>query len=146
MLGVTKSQTWLSDFTFTIHFHALEKEMATHSSVLAWRIPGMGASGGLPSVGSHRVGHDWSDLAAAAFKLKSSGDLSHVFSTWSQCSLVNKTCNDIYLTHVTAWLWVTGLPVPWTDMVSYSSEKGECVLGKKSTIVGTIGEWVEKER
>ena len=57
--GVTKSQTRLSDFTFTFHFHALEKEMATHSSVLAWRIPGTGEPGGLPSMGSQRVGHDW---------------------------------------------------------------------------------------
>ena len=65
--GVVKSQTWLSDFTFTFHFHALEKEMATHSSVLAWRIPGTGEPGGLPSMGSHRVGHDWSDLAAALY-------------------------------------------------------------------------------
>ena len=56
--GVTKSQTRLSDFTFTFHFHALEKEMATHSSVLAWRIPGTAEPGGLQSVGSHRVGHD----------------------------------------------------------------------------------------
>ena len=56
--GVSKSQTQLSDFTFTFHFHALEKEMATHSSVLAWRIPGTGEPGGLPSLGSHRVGHD----------------------------------------------------------------------------------------
>ena len=56
--GVTKNQTRLSGFTFTFHFHALEKEMATHSSVLAWRIPGTGEPGGLPSVGSHRVGHD----------------------------------------------------------------------------------------
>ena len=64
--GVGKSQTRLSDFTFTFHLHALEKEMATHSSVLAWRIPGTGEPGGLPSMGSHRVGHDWSDLAAAA--------------------------------------------------------------------------------
>ena len=64
--GVTMSQTWLSDFTFTFHFHTLEKEMETHSSVLAWRIPGMGEPGGLPSMGSHRVGHDWRDLAAAA--------------------------------------------------------------------------------
>ena len=61
--GVTKSQTRLSDFTFTFHFDALEKEMATHSSVLAWRIPGTGEPGGLLSVGSHRVGHDLSDLA-----------------------------------------------------------------------------------
>ena len=56
--GVTKSRTQLSDFPFTFHFHALEKEMATHSSVLAWRIPGMVEPGGLPSMGSHRVGHD----------------------------------------------------------------------------------------
>ena len=63
--GVAKSQTRLSDFTFTLHFHALEKEVATHSSVLAWRIPGTGEPVGLPSMGSHRVGHDWSDLAAA---------------------------------------------------------------------------------
>ena len=56
--GVATSQTQLSNFTFTFHFHALEKEMATHSSILAWRIPGTGEPGGLPSVGSHRVGHD----------------------------------------------------------------------------------------
>ena len=64
--GVAKSQTRLSDFTFTFHFPALEKEMATHSSVLAWRIPRTGKPGGLPSMGSHRVGHDWSDVAAVA--------------------------------------------------------------------------------
>ena len=62
---VTKSRTRLRDFTFTFHFLALEKEMATHSSVLAWRIPGTGEPGGLTSMGSHRVRHDWSDLAAA---------------------------------------------------------------------------------
>ena len=67
--GVAKSQTRLNDFTFTFHFHALEKEMATHSSVLAWRIPGTGEPGVLPSMGSHRVGQDWSDLAAAAADL-----------------------------------------------------------------------------
>ena len=64
--GVTKSRTWLSDFTFTFHFHALEKEMATHSIVLAWRIPGTGEPGGLLSLGSYRVRHDWSDLAAGS--------------------------------------------------------------------------------
>ena len=63
--GVARSRTWLSDFTFTFHFHALEKEIATHSSFLAWRIPGTGEPGGLPSLGWHRVGHNWSDLAAA---------------------------------------------------------------------------------
>ena len=62
--------TFLRDFTFTFHFHALEKEMATHSSVLAWRIPGTGEPGGLPSMGSHRVGHEWSDLAPAASERK----------------------------------------------------------------------------
>ena len=56
--GVTKSRTRLSDFTFTFQFHALEKEIATHSSVLAWRIPGLGDPGGRPSLGLHRVGHD----------------------------------------------------------------------------------------
>ena len=64
--GVAKSRTRLSDFTFTSHFPALEKEMATHSSVLAWRIPGTGEPRGLTSLGSHRVGHDWSDLAASS--------------------------------------------------------------------------------
>ena len=71
--GVARSWTRLSDFTFTFHFHALEKEMATNSSALAWRIPGTGEPGGLPesdtteaTMGSHRVRHDWSDLAAAA--------------------------------------------------------------------------------
>ena len=56
--GVAKSRTLLSDFSFTFHFHALEKEMATHCSVLAWRIPGTGEPGGLPSMGSHRIGHN----------------------------------------------------------------------------------------
>ena len=62
----SQSQTQLSDFTFTFHFHALEKEMAPHSSVLAWRIPVTVEPGGLPSMGSHRVRHDCSELAAAA--------------------------------------------------------------------------------
>ena len=64
--GVARSRARLRDFSFTFHFHALEKEMAIHSSVLAWRIPGTVEPGGLPSMGSHRVRHDWSDLAAAA--------------------------------------------------------------------------------
>ena len=72
--GVTKTLTRLSGFTFTFHFHALEKEMATHSSVLPWRIPRTGEPGGLPSLGSHRVGHDWSDLAAAAASIRRSVD------------------------------------------------------------------------
>ena len=58
VLGVAEGRTRLSNFTFTFHFQTLEKEMATHSSVLAWRIPGTGVPGGLPSMGLHRVGHD----------------------------------------------------------------------------------------
>ena len=64
--GVAKRRTRLSDFPFTFHFHALEKEMATHSSVLARRIPGAAEPGRLPSMGLHRIRHDWSDSAAAA--------------------------------------------------------------------------------
>ena len=67
--GLAKSRTGLSDFTFTFHFHALEKEMATHSRLLAWRSPGTGEPDGLLSMGSHRVGHDWSDLAAVAAEM-----------------------------------------------------------------------------
>ena len=88
--GVAKSQTRLSDFTFTFHFHALEKEMATYSSVLAWRIPGTGEPGGLLSMGSHRVGHNWSDLAAAVIEnaSKSGGNVineypNHACYKWS---------------------------------------------------------------
>ena len=93
-MGVAKCQTWLSDFTFTFHFHALKKEMATHSSVLAWRIPGMGEPGGLLSMGPHRVGHNWSDLAAAAaagwlhiqfFFLFFKNKLTKCFPGWLYC-------------------------------------------------------------
>ena len=75
------SRTRLSDFTFTFHFHTLEKEMATHSGVLAWRIPETGKPSGLPSMGSHRVRHDWSDLAAAA------ADYSTPGFTIERCSI-----------------------------------------------------------
>ena len=68
--GVAEGRTRLSDVIFTFHFHSLEKEMATHSSVLAWSIPGMGEPGGLPSMRLHRVGHDGSHLAAAAEKAR----------------------------------------------------------------------------
>ena len=76
------SRTWLSDFTFTFHFHALEKGMANYSSALAWRIPGTGEPGGLPSMGSHRVGHDWSDLAAAAAAAAGCLKVHHISSFW----------------------------------------------------------------
>ena len=86
--GVTEGQTPLSDFTFTFHFHASEKEMATHSSVLAWRIPGSVEPGGLLSMGSHRVGHDWSDLAAVAAESKTRNvkdPLSRFLRKWPMC-------------------------------------------------------------
>ena len=82
--GVSKSRTWLSDLTFTFHFPALEKEMATYSSVLAWRIPGTGEPGKLPSMGSRRVGHDWSDLAVAHANMGFPGGTSGKESSW-QC-------------------------------------------------------------
>ena len=67
MYGVAEGRTRLSDFTFTFHFHALEKEMATHSRVLAWRIPGTGEPGGLPSMGSQRVRHDYTEIRLIIF-------------------------------------------------------------------------------
>ena len=79
---VAKSRTHLSNSTFTFHFHALEKEMATHSSVLAWRIPGTGEPGGLPAMGAHRVGHDWRDLAAAAASNGGSQPWLQTGTTW----------------------------------------------------------------
>ena len=82
--GVTRSRTRLSDFTFTFHLHALEKEMATHSSVLAWRMPGTGEPGGLPSMGSHRVRRDW----AAAATQKHNPGLYTVYALKSQEGLM----------------------------------------------------------
>ena len=103
--GIAKSQTRLSDFTFTFHFHALEKEMATHSSVLAWRIPGMGKPGGLLSMGSHRVRHDWSDLVAAAAAATICSDFENqenkvchcpqcfpIYSSWSDGTRSHDIC------------------------------------------------------
>ena len=84
--GIAKSPTRLSDFTFTFHIHALEKDMATHSNVLAWRIPGTGEPGGLPSVRSHRVGHNWSDLAATDDQISSPASPSRI----SQINCENK--------------------------------------------------------
>ena len=85
--GVAKSQIRLSVFTFTFHFHALEKEMATHFSVFAWRIPGTAGPGGLPSMGSHRVRHDWSDLAAAADPDNYNGVITHLEPDILECEV-----------------------------------------------------------
>ena len=108
--GITKSRTRLSNFTFTFHFHALEKEMATHSSVLAWRIPGTGEHRGLPSMGLHKVGYDWSDLAAAAlwfalptisisyWKPPPQSEFARIFQSFTQLSLL-----------VPCWFWSQAL-------------------------------------
>ena len=93
--GVVKSRTRLSDFTFTLHFHALEKEMATHSSVLAWRIPGMGEPGGLRSMGSHRVAHDWSNAAAAAAAAESGAASYDQAHTQYFCSKMHECSSRI---------------------------------------------------
>ena len=79
LVGCSPWGRWESDTTERLHFHALEKEMATHSSVLAWRIPGTGEPGGLPSLGSHRVRHNWRDLAAAAYVLYIIGTCPFVY-------------------------------------------------------------------
>ena len=84
--GVATSRTRLNNFTFTFHFHALGKEMATQSSVVAWRIPGTAEPGELLSMGSHRVGHDWSDLATAALYMKWTRQGSyHNLWKWRNC-------------------------------------------------------------
>ena len=103
--GIATSRTWLSNFTFTFHLHALEKEMPTHSSILVWRIPGTGEPGGLPSMGMHRVGRDWSDLGAA-------------------CTDVSWTIKKAEPRRIDAselWCWRRLLRVPWTTRRSNQS-------------------------
>ena len=106
--GVAKSWTWLSDFPFTFHFHALEKEMAAHSSVLAWRIPGTGEPGGLPSMALHRVGHDLSDLAAAVAMY----GCEHWAIKKAECWRIDT---------FELWCWRRLLRVPWTARRSNQS-------------------------
>ena len=124
--GVEKSRTWLSDFPFTFHFPALEKEMAPHSSVLAWRIPGTVEPGGLPSMGSHRVRHDWSDLAVAV----AVGDqrisqrwfpLCHLFKLYYfwQCSLVCVS-NEFSISFLGLSFW-SGKGHCWFLLASWAS-------------------------
>ena len=99
--GVARSRTRLSDFTFSFHFHALEKEMATHSSVLAWRIPGTGGPHALPSMGSHRVRHDWNDLVVAASLFYRWGNrFKEAISNLSKVTAVEK-----YKTEILIWVF-----------------------------------------
>ena len=97
--GVAKSRTWLSNFTFTFYFHALEKAMATHSIVLAWRIPGTGEPGGLPSMGLHRVGHDWSNLAAVA----AAGQCCECFTCANSFNLPKNPVKKVLLSSLYRW-------------------------------------------
>ena len=101
--GVAKSRAQLSNFTFTFHFHALEKEMATHSSILAQRIPGTAEPGGLLSMGSHRIRHDWSTLAAAA------AVLSHVQLFESLWTIAHQAPLSMGFSRQEYW---SGLPCP----------------------------------
>ena len=91
--GVTEGRTQLSDFTFTFYFHTLEKEMATHSSVLNWRIPGTGRPGGLPSLGSHRVRHNWSDFKFS-FRLETKERVSPGRTISQHQSPTTQACNQ----------------------------------------------------
>ena len=131
--GVAKSRTWLSDFIFTSHFHALEKEMATHSSVLAWRIPGTGEPGGLLSMGSHRVGHDWSDLAAAArlgchwSSMLSPGHTVWWFIRAPPCKSRKLWCSDNWRI-IATW-------IPKSLWNSFSSTGAKCAKCAKSTFI-----------
>ena len=108
--GVAKSHTRLKKFTFTFYFHALEKEMATHSSVLAWRIPGTEEPGGLQSMRSHRVGHDWSDLAAAA------AAISILF--FFNCSIVALPC---YISFCCTIKWISYMYTHTPSLLSLPS-------------------------
>ena len=118
--GVAKSRTWLSDFTFTCHFHALEKEMATHSSVLAWRIPGTGEPGGLPSVGLHRVGHGWSDLAAACCHIAYSTGNSITYQIFPRLPRNSQMPSLVFL-HSSCLLDITALALCYSCLLRLAS-------------------------
>ena len=123
--GVAKSWTQLSDFPFTFHFHALEKEMATHSSILAWRIPGTGEPVGLPSLGSHRVGHDWSDLAAA-YHINKIQDEDHRIISIN----VEKAFNKIQHPFMIKTLNKVGYEGPYLNIIKaiYENPTGNIIL------------------
>ena len=113
-MGSLRVKTRLSNFIFTFHFHALEKEMATHSRVLAWRIPGTEEPGGLLSLGWHRVGHDWSDLAVAAYK--------HIHTVnMSQWCMLLKDFQKLLLDNLSV-------------ILAYSIQPLNCVCGKQVTL------------
>ena len=131
--GVTESRTRLSDFTFTFHFHALEKEMAIHSRVLAWRIPGTGEPGGLLSMGSHRVGHDWRDLAAAAaVSLKDPITVPYALVVWPQHG------GDQQLSNKLKPLW-------WAWEESWGDWERECDEGAHGELRAVLSGWLQSD-
>ena len=134
--GVAKSRTRLRDFTFTFHFHALEKEMAPHSSVLAWRIPGTEEPGRRPSMGSHRVRHDWSDLAAAAARcFVREGTKSLCIQS---CNILRKEFSSVFADSQSTWFaapgpQLKGISRSWSVLQSWSS-----------ILVNSVQKWTSK--
>ena len=142
--GVTKSRTLLSDFTFTFHFHTLEKEMTTHSRVPAWRIPGTGEPGGLPSMGLHRVRHDWSDIAVAAAAAE--GEKNSIITMYLNLPQVQNLCDYIHARWfgsfsfsaniVYEWrsfLWKTVLSIDAYSNKNINCRKQNVILQEKET-------------
>ena len=117
-MGVTEGRTQLSNFTFTFHFHALEKEMTTYSSVLAWRIPGMGEPGGLQSMGSHRVRHDWSDLAAVAATASRYNSLLGDVELWCLYGFKAGPADILFGTKLQVWEMLS--LTRWTSLNAYN--------------------------
>ena len=135
--GVAKSRTRLSDFTFTFHFPTLGKAMATHSSVLAWRIPGTGEPGGLQSMGSHRVGHDWSNLAAGAAA-------AWVQNVWFRDpNMIASLQNNLPVTHTSQYLWPPTVKLSCYNATNRMRQKWHCVtlrtIHKKLIITQEVG-------
>ena len=127
--GVAKSRTRLSDFAFTFHFPALVKAMATHSSVLAWRISGTGEPRGLPSMGSHRVGHDWSDLAAAAATTRvfPGGSVVKNLPAVQEMQAQSLAREDPLEKEMAIHSSITAWEIPWTE------EPGRCPWGSQKS-------------
>ena len=146
--GVAEGRTRLSDFTFTFPFHALEKEMATHSSALAWRIPGTGEPGRLPSMGSYRVGQDWSDLAAAAAAAETKDWIDQVKVLLTQIyPILCKTMNysqpgssvpGILQARILEWV---AIPISRGSFWLRDQTQVSCMAGKFFTIWATREVW-----
>ena len=147
--GVAKSRTRLNDFTFTFHFHALEKEMAIHSSVLAWRIPGTGEPGELPSMGSHRVEHDRSDLAAAAAAAVSFGrglGESNDYITVHSCHNIVRSFLMGWSLFFSWWILGAGGFKHWNCLKSHDSPLHSCPeLFNHQVLISSAYMWSQTE-